>query len=195
MKTYGQLVIAMLTVLALLAIGYAQQSKSEQSMPTGNAFINKAAEINLGEIELGKLARQRGNNDAVKQFGKLMVSDHTAAQNELRQLASERKITLPTQPGTETSNLDAELSRKTGAQFDQDYASHMLQGHKGAIAAFENEIEHGKDPAIKAYAEKVLPSIQDHIRIAEDLAGKMGMPGKAGLSEPDKAISAATVPK
>ena len=71
----------------------------------------------------------------------------------------------------------------------------MLQGHDKAIAEFENEIEHEQDPAIRAYAEKALPTIQDHIRIAEDLAGKMGMPGKAGLSRPDKAIVASAHPR
>ncbi len=182
-------------VLLFVAVGFAQENKPDQNMPTGKAFINKAAEINLGEIELGKLAQQKGNNDAVKQFGKLMVSDHSKAENELKQLASERNVTLPAQPAKADLGLDAQLSQMSGEQFDQDYVRHMLQGHDGAIAAFENEIEHGKDPAVKAYAEKVLPTIQDHIRIAEDIAGKMGMDGKVGLSQPNKAITASAIPK
>jgi putative membrane protein len=191
MKTWSKATMAAFVVLAFVIVGFAQTSKSKQNMSTGKTFIDKAAEINLAEIELGKLAQQRGNNDAVKDFGKLMVSDHSKAQDELKQLAAERKVALPSQPGEAASNLDSQLSRLSGAQFDQDYVAHMLKGHEGAIAAFENEIEHGQDPAIRACAEKVLPTIQDHVRIAEDLAGKMDMSGKEGLSQPDKAIIAA----
>jgi hypothetical protein len=71
----------------------------------------------------------------------------------------------------------------------------MLSGHKDAIAALESDVEHENNPAIKAYMEKTLPVIQDHIRIAEDIAGKMGMPGKEGLQQPDKAITASPTPK
>ena len=58
------------------------------------------------------------------------------------------------------------------------------------ISEFENEIEHGHDQAVKSYAEQTLPALQDHIRIAEDIAGKMGMSGKTGLSDEAKAITA-----
>lgn len=75
------------------------------------------------------------------------------------------------------------------------YIRHMLSGHKGAIADFENEIEQGHNPAIKSYAEKVLPVIQDHVRIAEDVAGKMDLAGKQGLEDPYKAITASAQPR
>ena len=195
MKSWIRWAVAPFTVLVFVAVGSAQQSKADQNMPTGKAFVTNAAEINLGEIELGSLAQEKGNNAAVKQFGKLMVSDHTNAENELRQLASERNVTLPTQPEKADADVDAKLSHLTGARFDEDYVRHMLHGHDRAIAEFENEIEHEQDAAIRAYAEKALPTIQDHIRIAEDLAGKMGMPGKAGLSRPDKAIVASAHPR
>ena len=106
MKSWIRWEFAPLTVLVFVAVGSAQQSKADQNLPTGKAFITNAAEINLGEIESGNLAQEKGNNAAVKQYGKLMVSDHTNAENELRQLASERNVTLPTQPeksGTPTS--------------------------------------------------------------------------------------------
>lgn len=196
MKSWLRWAVASLTVLLFAAVGSAApQNNSDQNMPTGKDFITHAAQINLAEIELGNLAQQKGNNDAVRQFGKLMVTDHTNAQNELKQLAAERNFTLPAQPEKAASNLDTRLSHMSGAQFDQDYVRHMLQGHDKAVAEFENEIEHGRDPAIKAYAEKILPTIQDHIRIAEDLAGKMGMSGNAGLSQPDKAIAASAQPR
>jgi putative membrane protein len=192
---YVSVLAVVVTVLALIVVSPAQQNSSDQTMPTGKAFIDKAAEINLGEVELGKLAEQKGNNAAVKDFGKRMIQDHSQAEQELDQLAKREGVTLPSQPGPEAASLQQQLSSVSGEQFDQIYVQHMLAGHKGAVATFENEIEHGRNPAIKAYAEKVLPVIQDHIRIAEDLAGKMGMAGKEGLTQPGKAIAAPAIPK
>jgi putative membrane protein len=182
-------------VLALMVVSPAQQRSSNQNMPTGKTFIDKAAEINLGEIELGKLAEQKGNNQAVKDFGRRMIEDHTQAEHELQQVAKQEGVTLPSQPGSDATSLRQQLSAASGEHFDQIYMDHMLAGHKGAIADFENEIENGKDAAVKAYAEKVLPVIQDHVRIAEDVAGKMGMAGREGLEQPNKAITAPATPK
>jgi len=189
----------LLAILLALLVGatfsVAQQQSSNQAMPTGKAFLKKAAEINLGEVELGKLAEQKGNDPAVKDFGKRMVADHTKAEQELQPLAKQEGVTLPTQPGPAVTTLNQKLSSVSGAEFDQMYMDHMLSGHKGAINTFENEIENGQNPAIKSYAEKVLPVIQDHIRIAEDVGGKMGLAGQQGLDDSYKAITASAKPE
>jgi putative membrane protein len=186
---------ALAMVLTLVVAGSAQQKSWNGKMPTGKAFLTKAAEINLGEIELGKLAQQKGNNQAVKDFGQRMVEDHSKAETQLEPLAKQEGVTLPKMAGSSVAHLRQQLSGESGAQFDEMYMKHMMAGHKQAIAAFEHEIEHGQNPAIKAYAEKCLPVIQDHIRIAEDVAGKMDMPGRPGLEQPDKAIAASAMPK
>jgi putative membrane protein len=189
-----KLIVATFAVvlLAFFAIGAAQQNTSSETVPTDKAFISKVAQINLAEVELGKLAEQKGN-PAVKDFGTRMIQDHMQAENDLQQLAEQENVTLPTEPGSEASSIKQQLSEASGAQFNQSYLEHMLSGHKSAIALLENEIEHGQNPAIKAYAEKVLPVVQDHVRIAEDVAGKMGMSGKQGLQEAGKAVT--TSPK
>ncbi len=71
----------------------------------------------------------------------------------------------------------------------------MVAGHNSAVAMIENEIEHGQDPAIKACAEQILPTVQDHLRNAENLSGRMGLSGKQGLSQPDRAIVAPVRPR
>jgi putative membrane protein len=186
------IVVMVLTVVSTVA---AQQSSSDQNMPTDKAFITKAAEINLGEVELGRMTEQKGNNQAVKDFGQRMIEDHTNAESQLQQLAKQEGVMLPSQPGSAATNLHQQLSSVSGAQFDEMYIDHMLAGHKGAITVFENEIEHGQNPAIRAFAESVLPVIQDHVRIAEDVAGKMDLAGRQGLEDPSKAITAPATPK
>ena len=178
-------------VLAFISLGAAQK----ENMPTGKAFIKNAAEINIGEIALGKLAEAKGQNQAIKDFGKRMLEDHTKAEDALQRIAKQEGVTLPKQPSAEGKSLHQQLSSASGAQFDEAYIRHMLSGHKGAIADFEKEIEDGRTPAIKSYAETVLPIIQDHIRVAEDVAGKMDLAGKQGLEDPYKAITASAKPR
>lgn len=189
------LVSIFVTLLGLTVVALAQPAGPQQSMPTGKAFLSKVAKINLTEIELGKLAEQKGNNQAVQDFGKRMVADHSKAQVKLEQVAKQEGVALPKHAGTEAAGLEKQLSSQSGERFDEMYMGHMLEGHKQAVAMIENEIEHGRNSTIKTYAESCLPVIQDHVRIAEDVAGKMGMAGKSGLDDPYKAITVAGVPK
>ena len=186
-------IVAMALTLPLGVSAWDTNSAGATSnVPTGSKFITSAAQVNLGEIDLGKLAEQKANDPAIRDFGKRMVEDHTMLESELQNIAKAQGVALPTHPGAVTNSLNAQLSSDSGAKFDDAYINHMLSGHKQAIADFEYEIEQGQTPAIKSYAEKALPVIQDHIRIAEDVAGKMQLSGKAGLEAPAKAISAHT---
>lgn len=194
MRNWLQWAISILVIAAFPAVGCAKGSKPAQTMPMDKAFLDKVSEINLAEVELGMLAQKNGNNDAVRMFGKLMVSDHSGGEKATKQLASGLKVMIPEKPGQDAVKLKAQLSQMRGTNFDKDYIRHMVAGHNGAIAMIENEIEHGRDAKIKAFAEKILPTIQDHLRIAENVAGKMGLSGKEGLSQPDKAIEASARP-
>ncbi|MGH7738928.1 MAG: DUF4142 domain-containing protein [bacterium] len=195
MKNWTQWVISILMIAASTAVGYAKSGEATGKMPTDKAFLDKVSQINLAEVELGKLAEKKGGNDAVKQFGKLMVSDHSNGEKAANELAGGLKVTIPEKPGKDAVELKAQLSRMHGSQFDEDYIHHMVAGHNGAIAMIENEIENGQNPRIKGFAEEILPIIQDHLRVAENVAGKMGLSGKEGLSQPDNAIEAPASPK
>jgi len=183
------------TALVFPLVGQARARSNESNTPTDKQFLTTAAEINLGEIELGKLAEQKGNNAAVKDFGKRMITDHSLLEDQVKTVAKNEGVTLPTTAGPDVAALQKQLAKDSGAKFDQAYIQHMLAGHNRAITTFEYQIEHGQNGAIKSYAESALPVIQDHIRIAEDVAGKMGLSGKSGLDQPGKAISASAVPE
>ena len=195
MKNWRRSAMAVLIIGASAVVGYAQESKTAQNMPTDEAFLKKVSGINLAEIELGMLAQKKGSNDAIRQFGKLMVSDHSNAETATKQLASNLNVMIPEKPGKDVADIDDQLSLMEGAQFDEDYVRHMVAGHNGAVAMIENEIEHGRNPKIVEFAEKILPTVQDHLCIGENVVGKMGMSGKEGLSQPDKAIEATANPK
>jgi len=141
-------------------------------------------------VEAAKLVEQKSTDPAVKDFASRMVTDHTRAAAQVKTLASSEGVTLPTELSASERTQDASWQKLSGTKLNDSYLQGELQDHKEAISAFENEIEHGRDKAVKDYAEQTLPTLQDHIRIAEDLVGKMGMSGNVGLTDESKAIAA-----
>jgi putative membrane protein len=193
----GKWVIAIL-FSAFLSAGtvFAQQKyqtgKANHDMLSSadRSFIINAEEANLAEIETAKMIEQKSTDPGVKDFANRMVIDHTQASQKLTTLAKNTGVTLPTEPSAMERSQKSDLQKLSGAKLDDAYLRDELQGHKQVISSFENEIEHGQDRATKDYAEQVLPTLEDHIRIAENVCGKVGMSGKAGLHEEDKAIAA-----
>jgi putative membrane protein len=157
---------------------------------TDRNFMSTAADANLAEIDTAKMVAQKSPDPAVKDFANRMVTDHTQASQSLASVAEMSNVKLPTEPSATKRNQKNELQKLSGAKLDDAYLRDELQGHKEAIAAFENEIKNGQNQEVRNYAVQTLPTLQDHIRVAENIAGKLGMSGKAGLSDPTKAIAA-----
>lgn len=192
MRKWFKITIAAAATVAMVGIGLAQGNGADRDLPTGRAFLTKASEINLTEVEVGKLAQQKASQEAVRQFGKLMVADHSHAEQDLQSAAAKVGMTAEKQAGTEAKDLKEKLSAQSGREFDETYLQVMLKGHKDAIRIFEHEVAHDDNTAIRKYAENVLPVIQDHIRVAENVAGQLMLSGKQGLWQPDKAIMASS---
>ena len=187
--------LVMTTVLIATGGLFAQQKQStmagqKMQNSTDRSFISSAAEANLAEIDIAKVVGQRSTDPAVKDFANRMVTDHTQASQRLASVAEMNGVKLPTEASATERNQKNEMQKLSGAQLDDAYLRDELQGHKETISAFESEIEHGQSQEAKTYAEQTLPTLQDHIRIAEDIAGKLGLAGKAGLSDEAKAITA-----
>lgn len=169
-----------------------QSNKAEQKMQNtaDRSFISSTAEANLAEIDIAKMVGQKSTDPAVKDFANRMVTDHTQASQKLASVAEMDGIKLPSEASMTQRNEKSELEKLSGTQLDDAYVRNELQGHKETISAFENEIEHGHNQEAKNYAEQTLPTLQDHIRVAENVAGKLGLTGKTGLSDEAKAIAA-----
>lgn len=137
-----------------------------------HAFVMDAAMGGLMEVELGRVAAQKGTTDAVKQFGQRMVDDHSKANSELMTLASNKGITLPSELDTRHKDELTKFSNMSGAAFDRAYSKEMLDDHVKDVAAFEKESTKGTDGDLKAFASKTLPTLQDHLKQAKMLPGK-----------------------
>ncbi len=147
---------------------YDDTSKEDDS-----EFLVNAAEINMNEIALGKLAQTKGTAQSVKDLGKMMEAEHTKALAELKDLAAKKNITLPaaaTEDGQETLK---KFSEKKASDFDKDYAAEMVDGHKDAIDKFTKASTDATDADVKMWATNMLPSLNTHLQHAEQV--------KAGL--------------
>jgi len=134
-------------------------------------FVMDAAMGGMQEVELGRLATQQGASDAVKQFGQRMVDDHSKANQELMNLAQGKGITLPTTMDEKHQKETAKFSSLHGADFDREYTKLMVSDHRKDVAEFEKESTRGTDADLKEFATKTLPTLQEHLKMAEALPG------------------------
>jgi putative membrane protein len=130
-------------------------------------FIEKAAVGGMAEVELGKLAQTNGASDQVKQFGARMSDDHAKANDELKQIASAKGVDVPAVLDSKTQATVDKMKKLTGAAFDKAYMADMLADHKEDIALFQTESLSGQDADVKAFAGKTLPTLREHLRMAQ----------------------------
>jgi putative membrane protein len=142
------------------------------------AFVMKVAKGGMAEVELGKLASEKGTTDAVKNFGKRMVDDHSKANDELKTLAATKKVTLPSDLNPEDKALRDRLTKLSGRAFDQAYMKAMLSDHIKDVNEFKMEAKSGKDADVKAWAAKTLPTLEEHLKMAREAGGAVGTSGK-----------------
>jgi len=137
------------------------------------AFVLEAGPGGLAEVELGRLAAQKGQSADVKKFGQRMVTDHSKANAELKKLAASKGITLPPQMDVEQMAEHDRLAKLSGADFDREYMTLMVKDHDKDVAAFMDEAKDGTDPDIKSFAAKTLPTLQEHQRLAKEIKAKL----------------------
>ncbi len=156
-------------------------SDKGDSVVTGGdlAFMNDAAPGSMAEVELGKMAAGKSNNAEVKAFGQKMVEDHTKANDELKQLAAQKKVMLPPDVNPAHKQLMEKLSKLSGADFDKEYVKAMVADHEKDVAAFENVSKTAADADVKAFATKTLPVLKMHLEMIKAMADKMGMKAKS----------------
>lgn len=130
------------------------------------SFFEKAAKSGMKEVAVSQAALPNLTNPQVKNFAQMMVADHSGANTELMALASMKGVMLP-----ETDKKDMKLSDKWSKKVknaDEEYMEEMVGDHKDAVDLFEKASK-SEDPAIAAFAQKTLPTLQHHLTMAQDL--------------------------
>ena len=139
-------------------------------------FLMQAGQLSMMEVELGRLAVKRGSSAGVKQYGQEMVEDHTRANQELMQLAMQKKVELPTEMSTQNTAMIDRLSGLSGSSFDTAYKQAMIDSHNQAIALFQAQSQQGQDPQLKAWATQKLPNLQAHLEMVNQMLADTSQP-------------------
>lgn len=134
-------------------------------------FMKMAALANMTEAHLGQMAEAQASHKAVKDFGQTLSMDHTTAYEALTVLANKTGEAIPKAIGHDRTIEN--LKHLRGKAFDRAFTQDEIRSHKAAIAAFQNEAEHGENPDVKAWAKMVIPTLEGHLRTAETLAKQM----------------------
>lgn len=143
-------------------------NKANQPVNQDDAeFMTKAAMINMEEIELGNMAQEQAASSRVKDFGKMLVNDHSQLNSKVRMLASRKNIALPDSINQEIKDAKSDL--RDASNFDEDFIDKMVKGHKKAIDVFQKEINSASDSDIKALATSALPQLQMHLDSAQSI--------------------------
>ena len=159
--------------VALMSAGIAtaadtNKSNSGNALPRADhSFITEAAKGGLAEVELGNLAKDKAQNQQVKDFAARMVQDHSKANDELKTIASSKGVQLPTEVDKSTQKEKDKLSKLSGAKFDREYMSHMVKDHKKDVKEFSKEAKSAKDTEVKNFASTTLPTLQEHLQMAQ----------------------------
>jgi len=154
--------------------GGAQLSSSDRQ------FVQEAATGGLAEVELGRLAEQKAESQSVKDFGKRMVTDHTKANDELKSQMKNWGMSAPTSLDSKHQSAKDKLSKLSGAEFDREYMNTMMKDHQKDVSDFQKESTSASNSELKAFASKTLPTLQEHLQLAQQVHGEVN--GKAASS-------------
>jgi len=133
-------------------------------------FMKSVAETDMLEAHFGQMAQDQASRQDVKDYGQMLVTDHTANYNDLNTLATKAGIDIPKAINATDNKTIARFASLKGAAFDHRFLAEMIQGHEKAIAEFKREEAHGEDADVKTFATNTLPKLQEHLDKAKDLA-------------------------
>jgi len=138
------------------------------------AFLRRVAVDDMMQVELGKLAAEKGSSDAVKQYGRKMADDRQKAHEEVTQLASKQGITIPETLDSKHKGKVEKLAKLDGQNFDKAFLKEVTHDDGEDVADFQAETNGGSDTAVKSFATRILPMIQAHAQMARNLQSGKG---------------------
>ena len=136
-------------------------------------------EANMADSSAGAVASKKATNKAVKDFARLMMSEHHALRKQGQQLAKQLNVTPappannPVKPLAE-SEMAALNSTPKGAEFDRVYIEQEITAHQAVLDLVNNAEGQAQNEQLKALIEQAKPVIQKHLDQAEEIKDKLG---------------------
>ena len=137
-------------------------------------YLKKTAQGLIAEVELGKMAEKQATDARVKEFGKRMVDDHGKDLQNIKQLASQKNLTLPDSPDKDQRKEADKLAKLSGADFDKEYVNYEAKDHKEDVDESGKTMKKTKDADVKAFASASYQTVSQHKKIVDDLKTQLG---------------------
>ena len=170
----------------------AETNKDDKVARGDRKFIQEAAGSGMFEVQAAQLGAKQAKDPQVKSFAEMLVDHHTKANDELVKLANAKQVELSAAPPRDKRRDIEKLGKKQGQEFDTEFVREVgIKAHEKDIKAFEKASKDTKDPELKAFIDKTLPTLKEHLAMAQKLpqAGKQGgeqMGRSSGGSDPSK---------
>jgi len=160
--------------LSVLCLGLATAREDERGKGDPDAtFVFKASAGGLAEVNLGTLAAKQASDPAVKRFAQKMVDDHTKANKELLDIAGKGRLPVAPRMDARHQKIAETLAGLSGAAFDREYMTGQVKDHEETVALFEKEASAGTNENLKSWADKTLPHLREHLKMAREINDKL----------------------
>ena len=170
------------TALLAVLLGCALSTQAADRKAKGSAdtlsrtdrqFIDKAVRENQAEIALAKIAQEKASSDQVKQYAQRLFNDHSKAGSELEGIVSKLGY-RPSGKADKAHKGLRKFEKMSGEKFDREFVKHMVDDHERSVKLFKNEAQDGQAQEVWQFAQKTLPTLEEHLRIARELSGDKG---------------------
>ncbi len=160
-------------LIAAPAASFAQSAPTSHAPANAAAkdFLTDAVQGDVSEVKFGQLAEKNGGSADAKDFGKMLVTDHTKAGQQAKATAQQVGVTVAEQPSSEAQKEYDKLAKLKGAAFDKEFAQAMVEDHQNDIAKFQKEAD-AKDGPVSTLAQQQLPTLKKHLQMAQSLQQK-----------------------
>jgi len=156
----------------------ARGDQQPAATPAEQDFMIKAAQANLAEIDMARLAMQKTQNPDVKDYAHMIESDHTNALEDLTDLMRDKGMSPPNALTPETKMDIEKMTALSGPELDREFANSMVADHQKAVEMFRDQVNIAQAPEVKKYADKLLPTLEMHLEKAQKLQSKLFGGGK-----------------
>ena len=170
--------------------GATSSAKTATASKAAQAFLKEGMQGDMAEVKMGELAQQKGQSDGVKTFGETLAKDHGDHLKKLEAASSEMGASAPDAVSAKQKADYDKLSKLSGDKFDREFAKHMVMDHKKDVADFQKEAKNGGDDQIKNFAQQTLPTLQEHLKMAQDTHSKVKGSGSASKAQGSNSANA-----
>lgn len=137
--------------------------KDTSKIAQDTSFLDGTAEGDMMMVQLGKIAQQKTHSKAIKEFGQMMITDHSKVNDKLDTLAQQNNLTLPDNLSKDKQEEIHDLSKLSWKKFDKKYVDMMVSDHQNAVNKFKEESQNAASPQVRKWAAQTLPTLQKHL--------------------------------